>query len=492
MRRAITLLLLLCLLSGCAGRPAVSLDPAPSTTPTPLIPVEAAVTQEPLLPVPAATETPTAVPPAGEASRYFLQAILDLETHAVTVRERIDHPNLTGAPLQELWLAVEPNHRQGCLSLDAIQVDGTEIPPPGLDGHRLIVPLARDLTPGARVELVLEYRLSLPPADNGQVFGHTALQTSLVDWYPFVVPYDPQQGWLLHDPSGVGEHLVFDPAELELDLRVVGSAQPPVVAASVPGQFDGMDWHYQATGMRSFALAVSPSFRTETLMVGDIPVTSYFYSSEEAAGRVALQAAARALAVFQEHFGPYPYPSLGVVESTFFDGMEYDGLFFLSRSFYQEYDGTVLNDLIDIAVHETAHQWWYGAVGNDQALEPWLDEALSTYSESLFYEQIYPSVTAWQAFRIDAYSPAGNVDSTIYQLSAFRLYADAVYLRGALFLQELRRSIGDEAFAAFLRDYAAQMAGRRASGGDFFRILRGHTDADLAPLTGRYFQGGYP
>jgi len=46
--------------------------------------------------------------------------------------------------------------------------------------------------------------------------------------------------------------------------------------------------------------------------------------------------------------------------------MEYDGLFFLSRDYYTAENGTVLNNLIDIAVHETAHQWWFGLVGNDQ------------------------------------------------------------------------------------------------------------------------------
>ena len=33
---------------------------------------------------------------------------------------------------------------------------------------------------------------------------------------------------------------------------------------------------------------------------------------------------------------------------------------------------------------------------------------------------------------------------------------------------------------AFLKDYVAQMAGKRASAVDFFRILRRHTRADLA------------
>jgi aminopeptidase N len=168
--------------------------------------------------------------------------------------------------------------------------------------------------------------------------------------------------------------------------------------------------------------------------------------------------------------------------------MEYDGLFFLSRDFYTGENGTVLNNLIDIGVHETAHQWWFGLVGNDQAMEPWLDEALATYSERLFYEQNYPEVIAWQAFRIDAYNPTGWVDTDIYHGVDFRTYTNAVYLRGAQFLQALRSRVGDAAFFAFLKDYAAQMTGRRATSADFFRILRQHTIADFSDLITDYFQ----
>ena len=124
-------------------------------------------------------------------------------------------------------------------------------------------------------------------------------------------------------------------------------------------------------------------------------------------------------------------------------------------------NGTVLNNLIDIAVHETAHQWWFGSVGNDQALEPWLDEALATYSERLFYEQNYPDVTAWQAFRIDAFTPTGWVDTDIYHGVDFRTYANAVYLRGAQFLQALRGRVGDEAFFA-LPERLCHSDGRKA------------------------------
>jgi aminopeptidase N len=168
--------------------------------------------------------------------------------------------------------------------------------------------------------------------------------------------------------------------------------------------------------------------------------------------------------------------------------MEYDGLFFIGRDFYTAYDGTKLNNLVDLAIHETAHQWWFGLVGNDQALQPWLDEALATYSEKLFYEKNYPAITAWQAFRIDIHSPTGWIDMDVYHAGSFRSYANAVYLRGSQFLQALRDRVGDVAFLNFLKDYANQMAGKTATTKDFFRILHEHTSADISDILSEYFQ----
>jgi len=191
-------------------------------------------------------------------------------------------------------------------------------------------------------------------------------------------------------------------------------------------------------------------------------------------------------------FGPYPHRSLAVVEADFLDGMEYDGLFFLSNGFYNLYHGTPGEYLVAVAAHETAHQWWFGLVGSDQALEPWLDEALSTYCERIYYENIAPeALNWWWEVRVKYYNPRGYVDDSIYnpqhEAQAYRAYRDAVYLNGAMFLEDLRGLMGDEAFFAFLKDYAARYRGQIASGADFFKVLRAHSSADLTPLLKKYF-----
>jgi hypothetical protein len=465
--------------------PTVTYNPFASLTPTPFDPVVETPT-----PAPSATPTATALPPI--RTRYTLQAMLDYAAHSLSVNETILYPNTTGVALDSLVLAVEPNHWAGCFSLSQLagfSVDGQEprvqAASYSLDGHRLRVELDHPLQPGGVLSLQIAYGLSLPYADRHQVFGYNADQIELVDWYPFVVPY--ADGWLLHEAGGEGEHLVYDEADFDVIITPTGTALTPTMAASAPL----VNGNTRLENARTFVLAVSDGYSQTSLSAGDVTVTSYYFPAHSVQGQRVLQEVAKAVQTYSERFGPPPHRNLSIAESDFFDGMEYDGLFFLSRDFYDSDDGTVLNYLIDIGVHETAHQWWFSLVGNDQALEPWLDEALATYSERLFYEANYPGVTAWEAFRMQPYSPAGPVDTTIYDDGGSRGYINAVYLRGAQFLQALRDRIGDEAFFGFLKDFASQMAGKRATTADFFRILRQHTDSDLAPLLQEFFSHSY-
>ena len=94
--------------------------------------------------------------------------------------------------------------------------------------------------------------------------------------------------------------------------------------------------------VRSFVFSVSTGYKTASTKVNGVTVKSYYFDSESAQGQTVLGEVAKALTTFDSLFGPDPYPSLSIVESPFYDGLEYDGLFFLSRDFYTAENGTVL------------------------------------------------------------------------------------------------------------------------------------------------------
>lgn len=442
-------------------------------------------------------QTPLAPQVPSAHTRYRLWARYDHARFALTVRQEVEFFNASPVELTELVFLVEPNRYPGVFRLEQLAWEsGEALESYTLVGNRLTVPLPTPLQPGEALGLQIDYRLQLPPIPEASEeykpvpFGYTARQVNLVDWYLFLPPYQVGAGWLAHDPWFFGEHQVYEVADFEVEIEITGSAEPLVLAASaLPESVAGAVYRYRLSQARSFVISLSPLYQTYTRQVGDTIVLSYGLPYFEEGAQAALDYTAEALALYNELFGVYPRPSLSVVVADFLDGMEYDGLYFLSRGFYNTYDGTPAGYLTSIAVHETAHQWWYGRVGNDQAMEPWLDEALCTYSERLYYERYYPNlVDWWWAYRVAFYNPAGLVGGRIYDYPGFRPYRDAVYLRGAQFLEALRQRVGDERFFAFLRAYADQFAGKQATAEDFFAVLADYAATDASDVRQLFFQ----
>jgi hypothetical protein len=478
------------------GNPTQSVTPLPTSSKTPQPALSSQVTPED------GNSNPVEV--VDELTRYELDAIFDYIKHSLSVTESISYVNNTPDTLIDLILVVEPNRREGGFNMESLTwKTGESVEEFKLASDQLHILLPKPLAPGEGIEIIIRYALELPeippPSDTSRPtpYGYTERQTNIVDWYPYIPPYRSGDGWLVHQNWWFGEHQVFDMADFNIRFRMAEPIQDLVIAASAPVEQDGDTYVYQLEAARSFALSASNQYLVQTKNIGDVTIYSYSFSYDEYAGEEVLQNTTDALQLYSQLIMPYTHASLSVVEADFLDGMEYDGLYFLSRGFYNLYDGTPKGYLTFIAAHETAHQWWYGLVGNDQALEPWLDEALCTYMEHIFYENIYADyptgsdqslVDWWWYYRVNFYEPDGWINGAIYDFARFRPYRDAVYLNGAKFLNDLRVLIGDQAFFAFLRDYASQNKTQIATATGFFSILEENTSKDLDGLIEEYFQ----
>ncbi|HEX9384823.1 MAG TPA: M1 family metallopeptidase [Anaerolineales bacterium] len=437
------------------------------------------------------TATPLASPTAPVASartQYTLYALLDYSGHEMAVDETIRYTNQTGIALGEMVMAVEPNLR-GSFSIENIMLDGNPLTY-DLNGQRLTVSLPQGLAPGAQITFSMRFRISVPAKIKEHPYGFDVDQVNLTDWYPFVVPYS--NGWLLHDPTSLGEHLVYDASDFEVNIRTTQTGVVIAASGLADPELNGEWTRYRLIGARTFAFSASDQFLVYDATAGAAQIRSYYYPGYETEGAAILNAATRAVGLFEAKFGTYPYGSLSIVQADLNDGQEYDGLIFLATKFYNEYDGSARSNLVAIGVHEMAHQWWFGLVGNDQAMEPWLDEAMAVYSEAIFYKYIYPnSADWWWNFRVNWFGPSGYVDTTIYDSPSFRAYVNAAYLNGANFLEALNYRMGDDDFYRFLQDYTSRYGRGRATAYDFFAVARQNTTADISDLIAAYFRGNY-
>ncbi|HET9907783.1 MAG TPA: hypothetical protein VFQ23_14125, partial [Anaerolineales bacterium] len=271
--------------------------------------------------------SPTASPPSSR-TQYTMFALLDYYGRQLAVDETVKYTNQTGVALGEVVMAVEPN-LSGGFTLENILLDGTPLNY-DLSGQRLTVYLPQPLAPAAQLTLAMRFRIAIPSKAREHPYGYDANQVNLTDWYPFIVPYN--NGWVLHDEWHLGEHLVYDASDFEVNAR---TTDPGITfAASGVGEPNGEWTRYRLTGARTFALSASDQYLMVDSAVGAAAIRAYYFPGYDYEGLAILNAAVRSVGLFESLFGPYPYGSLSVVQSDLNDGQEYDGLVFLGSKFY--------------------------------------------------------------------------------------------------------------------------------------------------------------
>jgi hypothetical protein len=441
--------------------------------------------------VPTAIPTPEPTPAPLERPLYRIEATLDTrlsagangETMPLVVREQASYTNHSSESIPELVLQIEPARHKELFELQSLSSNrASPTAPASIENGLLRIPLDAPLAPGESVSLRLEYRRLIDQSND--VIGWTNYQIVLGDWYAFFPPYREGRGWLAHAPGKVGEYLNFTYADFDVRLDVQGDSTYWVAASGVEQQGEA-PYHFLFTG-RSFAMALTtqmPFRRT----AGNVEIIAYTRPQYEAQGNFMADIAAKSLQLYVERYGEYPHPRLTVLESELPDGQEFDGLVFLNPDLFPFFEGTGKDYLTAITAHETAHQWWYARVGNDQAIDPWLDEAFATYSELFFYEKYYPGLVKWWWWtRVDRYASNQCVDLPVYQFTGFRDYVDSVYLRGARMLDALRKRMGNQAFGDSLRQLQSEGLGNVITAADVFRIFQSRSAVPLYNIWDEY------
>jgi hypothetical protein len=371
--------------------------------------------------------------------QYFIDARLDFEARVVDIQQVVIYTNQTGEPLNEILLLVDANWKEDVFLLDTLTwADGSPVETWFLEGGFLTIRFSEALSPLQTTAVNLHYLLKLP-AERAKL-GYSPNQLNLGDWYPMIAVYRSGSRWLAYPQNPVGETMVYESGDYQVRLKVDNAPEGLIIAASLPAEIENDAYLYSGETLRNFALSMSSSYDVLRDKVGEVEVISYFYPEYRSAGAAALKSAVQAIQVYSDLFGLYPHRTYSVVSGNFPDGLEFDGLAFTGLEYYAWYDGTEKNYLTLITIHEAAHQWWFAQVGNDQALEPWLDEALSIYSEYLFIEEVNPAFSDWWwEFRIDPFRPfEGSVNESVYAHRNYRPYVNAVYLRGADMLHAVR------------------------------------------------------
>ena len=196
-------------------------------------------------------------------------------------------------------------------------------------------------------------------------------------------------------------------------------------------------------------------------------------------------------------FGPYPFKTVGGIvpyQDDLFFALETQTRPVYSKLFWLDDDGKPVNGDF-VVVHELAHQWYGDDVAVGRWQDIWLNEGFATYAEWLWDEHV-GNATPAETFRttyeaIPADDPFWQV--VVADPGIDDLFGESQYVRGAMTLQALRERVGDDAFFAILRGWAASKSGGNGTTPEFIAFAEQVSGQQLDDLFDTWlFTAGRP
>ena len=352
-------------------------------------------------------------------------------------------------PTGELVFRLVPNSPESAGRGNRLAVDGVrgrDVASAGYEGAGAadpgglyVVRLDDELAAGDSTEVELDFTISLGTG------GFDRLGTDDgVSWWASGAPlltWEPGVGWA-RDPfvdlsgetagSPVADVTLRVSAPERLTVLMTGDQAP----ASEP--VDGRrTWTSTEPVARDVSVAAGTFTTTERRTPGGVRVTAGVLPDPDLPVDRLADWTVQAIADLEERFGPFPYRTLTVpLLPDYGGGIEYPSSLLMATP------------TRFVLVHEVAHMWFYGMVGNSQFRDPWLDEAFATYAEETL--NLPPAGAVEELLNAD-----GDVGDSMLGFAddGNRAYFQTVYSKGGAALHAARDAVGAEPFDAAVRCY---------------------------------------
>ncbi|RAL25885.1 M1 family metallopeptidase [Thermoflavimicrobium daqui] len=344
----------------------------------------------------------------------------------------------------------------------------------------LKVPFPKPVSSGEQVKIDMDFQLKLPHGGSRlNTFKHTAF---LAQWYPMLAVKD-KDGWHVEPYTTIGDPFYSQMSDFEITFRlpqgyrVISSAQDPKLEYRSPITL-------KQKNVRDFAAVLTKDYQVKRGKAGNVDVNLWYLKEMEDVVKDLHDAAISGMDFYSKKFGAYPYPEVDVVlgETGYgIAGMEYPGLVTSIPKVPTEKGE---KPAVNVVVHELAHQWWYGVVGNNQAKEPWLDEGLTTFSE-FFYMQKEKKEDERELLKRatqrtnEIYQAVGITSAESLYKYPDSIYALMVYIRPAAMLFDLMDQIGEDKVLEILRKYYEKYRFHIATTKDFIQTANEVANKDL-------------
>ncbi len=487
---------------------------------------------------------------------YTIDVSLNDKEHTLDGFERIEYINNSPDTLKFIWFHLWPNaykndktafsdqslengstkfyfsdkEDRGYINRLEFKVNDqtafTEDHPNYIDIIKLILPAP--LSPGGIVTITTPFHVRLP--HNFSRGGHDGESYQATQWYPKPAVYD-RKGWHPIPYLDQGE---FYSEFGNYDVRISLPKNYVVAATGDLQNEDEKNWlltrsnfswvpkkekiktkygqtktftqlfpvsssesktiRYIQNNVHDFAWFADKRFivkhDTCRLASGKIIDAYIFYTPDESSSwNNSLQTVEDAIRTRSEWVGEYPYNVVSAVQGPqgFGGGMEYPTITLISPAM----SGAMLDFTI---AHEVGHNWFYGILGTNERLHPWMDEGVNTFYDNRYSKWKYGEkgeiglggngLAIRDAERLLFKSKAAArkdqpINTEGGQFTNLNYDLIAYYKTGA-WLELIEKKIGKEAFDKAMQEYYKQWQFKHPYPEDFRKTFESVSGQDLS------------
>lgn len=453
-----------------------------------------------------------------EINHYDINIEINPANKTYFGKELITYVNNTGVELNELFIHLYPNtfntkktapflfnsfkktypdgFKPGYIDINEVSIGKKKTPFEILGKGKTILKISLDkpLAPKDKLKVNIKFFAQLPPARDR--FGYGDNTFNFGNWYPIVCVYN-ENGWDTSPYYNIGDPFYSDTSNY--DVKIV-APKDLVIASSgnikkETTRGNKKIWNIEGKLIRDFAWVASDNFTVLNEDVEGTQLKMYFLGDNTEINEYACRVAKQTLELFNRIFGKYPYGQYSVVATNFPSGMEYPGLIFIGDKYYNEDYKKYLETVI---VHETAHQWWYGVVGNNEIEEAWLDESFATYSEAIYMNEIYSEdigreyengIAEYYEYMKGIYAFEEVPLKPLKEFKNWNDYGSLVYQRGAMFLNEIKNEFGKEVLYDILNEYYNKYKFLNAKTENFIDVCEKVTGTNFKDKVNKWLYG---
>lgn len=348
------------------------------------------------------------------------------------------------------------------LNIDAVDVVGIDSMLEVRDPELIITPLAAIET-GTSFTVVVTYS-----ADGSRTNSSAGVSSG---WFA-----TPLGSFTLNEPDGARTWLPSndhpsDKATYRFTVHVpdgYSAIANGALLSNAPDGDGGSIWIWdQPEPMTTYVIQVLTGAYTIVDSTTDegLPLISAILKGDEALMQPFLDVTPQQIEFFEEYFGPYPLDSYGIaMTDVYFGGaMEEQGRSLFSREDFGSGELGFGEELL--LSHELGHQWFGNAVAPARWQDIWLNESFATYAEWMWldhagYRSLAEAADANLGTRQNGSIATGDPD-------AEGLFGYEVYEGGAVVLQALRLTVGDDDFFEILQRWVADNIDTSRTSADF-------------------------